>query len=314
MVLRIIDKGLTDKVNNDLSRANSSRQDAMAKLSSGRVFTATDPRPADRALTEGMEFRLRGLSSAKRNINDVVSLAQTAEESMTEVNNIILRLKEINVAGANTVMSDRERRYLFVEYEALREELTRIAETTEFNGVPLLNGDSERVPEEMVFRVDDPMHGDASRGASDIDVNEIRFDGLKKIRATADSLNIKSAADLLADSEEEGGITIDDVIEMMEPEDSDLFATVYDEALSALSDQRATFGALQSRLQRALDYVDVYQENLSAAKSRIEDTDFASESVRLAESQIMMNAASAMLAQSNISAQVTLNLLQNVTR
>lgn len=312
MVLHIIDKGINEKIRNNMDRAERERIDSLEKLSSGRVFTAADPRPSEHAIASGMEFRLRGLSSAKRNINDAVSLIQTAESGMNDVTNLVTRLKEINVAATNSVMSNQERRYLFVEYEALRDELNRIALSTEFNGVPLLNGESDSVPDEMVFRLDDPTFSDA-RGFDGIDISEIRFEGLKRVKATADSLGIKSAKELISDGEEEG-ISIDDAIELMEPEDYDLFATVYDEATSAISEQRSVFGALQSRLQRAMDYVDVFSENLAAAKSRIEDTDFAAESVRLAKSNIMLNAASAMLAQSNISANVTLNLLSNIAR
>jgi flagellin len=220
-------------------------------------------------------------------------------------------MKELNVSAATTTITDQERRYLFVEFEALHNELTRIALTTEFNGIPLLNGDDPRTPDELIFRVDDPTSSDDFD--FDDDLNVIRFEGLRSIVATAEGLGLESVRDLLSDTSDTEGISLRDVEELMEPLE-DGFATIYDEALARISTQRAVFGAMQSRLQRAINFAEVYQENIAAAKSNIADTDYAREIVKLTESNILMQASSSLLAQSNFDANITLNLLSSITR
>jgi flagellin len=312
MAFNIKDKALQATLERNLAKAQKDNSDALEKLSSGQVFTRNDPKPAERALAEGLEFKLRSLSSSKRNINTAVNLLQTAESSLSEISNMILRMKEINVAGSSTTLSDKERRYLFIEYQALHDEVNRIALSTDFNGIPLLNGDDPAAPEELVLRIGDPFFSDSGSVDPDEDLNAIRFDGLKNVVATTEGLGISSAIDLLVDSDEEGGLSLEDVEELMTPEDTDLFATTYDQALHTISEQRAVFGGLQSRLQRATDFIDVYQENITAAKSSIADVDYAKEMTRLVESRVLMQAGTAVLAQGNINSQLALNLLNTI--
>src|SRR5690606_9874093 len=147
--------------------------------------------PSERALAEGLEFRLRSLAASKRNINDAVSLLQTAESSMSEIGNMMVRMKEINVAASNTTLTDSERRYLFIEYEALYDEINRIAHTTEFNGLPILNGAAENAPESLIFHIGDQFFGD-----DDDDLNALVFENFDAITATTEGLGLKSARDL----------------------------------------------------------------------------------------------------------------------
>jgi flagellin len=308
MSFKILDKTVTSKLNRNLEKAQSNSADSYEKLSSGTVFTSKDPRPAERALAEKLEFRLRGLTASKRNINDAVSLLQTAESGLAEISNIATRMKEINVAGSTTTLSDQERRYLFIEYQALYNEMERIARTTEFNGMPVLNGNDERAPEELVLRIDQPF---TSADSEEDDVNLIRFDGFSDVVSTPEALGLRSAADLLADTDDQAGLSLDDVVELMEPEDSDEFATVYDQALNSISTQRAIYGALQTRLNSAMDYMDVYSENIQAAKSKISDTDYASELARLTENKILMAATTSLFSQSNATSSMALNLIQS---
>jgi flagellin len=280
----------------------------LEKLSSGQVFTSADPRPSERALAEGLEFRLRSLSASKRNINDAVSLLQTAESGFSEINNIMVRMKEINTAAASTTLTDKERYFLFIEYEALHDEINRIATTTEFNGIPLLNGESESAPESLVFHVGDTPP-DLMEGETDL--NTILFDEFNSVVATTAGLGLKSARDLL-DNADESGISLEDAQELMLSEDSDIFASVYDEALDKLSTARAVFGAMQTRLNKAIDFNDVYAENIAAAKSKIADTDYAAEVTRMAQNNILMQATTSLLAQNNLNAQLTLNLVGSV--
>jgi flagellin len=257
-------------------------------------------------LAEGLEFKLRSLASSKTNINSAVNLLQTAESSLSEITNMVLRMKEINVAAASTTVSDKDRKFLFIEYEALHDEINRIATTTEFNGIPLLNGDSPDAPEELVFRVGDPMFSEES---DTDDINVIRFEGIKGVVATTVALGLKSARDLLLDSEQ--GIALADVEDLLMADD-DLFGSIYDQALDTISTNRAVYGGMQSRLQSATDFLDVYQENIAAAKSSITDVDYASEVARLTESRILMQAGTAVMAQGNINSQLALNLLNSL--
>ncbi len=312
MAFNIKDRALQATLERHVDQAQRENANAMERLSSGTVFTRGDPQPAERALAEGLEFKLRSLASSKRNINSAVSLLQTAESSLSEVSNMVLRMKEINVAAASTTVSDKDRRFLFIEYEALHDEINRVATTTEFNGIPLLNGASENAPEELVFRVGDPFPGEGDSSDSD-DVNAIHFSGLKNVIATTVGLGLKSARDLLVSSTEQEGLSLNDVEDLMAPEDPDQFPTVYDEALNAISTQRAVFGGLQSRMQRATDFIDVYQENITAAKSSIADVDYAKEVSRLVESRLMLQAGTAVLAQGNINSQLALGLLNSIT-
>ncbi len=313
MAFTINNKSMTDRLGRHLRNAQKQNSDAITKLSSGQVFTSEDPRPSERALADKLEFKLRGLASAKRNVNDAVSLLQIAESSMGEINNIITRMKEINIAAASTTVNDTERKYLFIEYEALHDEIDRVAKTTEFNGIPLLNGHDSKTPDELIFRLGDPAVDEDGGGGigGENDINTLRFTGMKELSATTEALGLKSVASLLGSSSLDEGISIEDAQELMEPED-DIFSNIYDQALTNLSKQRAVFGAVGSRLNRSLDYIDVYQENISAAKSKMADTDYVDAVAALTESKIRMSASTSLLTQANFTASATANILSTV--
>lgn len=296
------------KVIRRLGEAQRESSDALEKLSSGQVFTQRNPKPADRALAEGLELKLRGLAASKRNVNDAISLLQTADSGFSEITNIVVRMKEINTAGATTTLTDKERKFLFIEYEALYEELDRIATTTEFNSIPLLNGQDERSPETLVLRIADPLISPLATSESG-DINEIRFENLKDIVATSTGLGLKSAKEFIgADSDFE----VEDAQDLMEAEDDD-YGSVYDEALDKINTHRANFGAIHNRLQVAINYNEVVEENISAAKSRIADTDYASEVANLAQSNIMIQANTALLGQANFSQSILASMLSALT-
>ncbi len=312
MAFNIKDRSLQATLARHVGDAQKTNSDSLEKLSSGSVFSRGDPRPADRAVAEGLEFKLRSLASSKRNVNTAVNLLQTAEGSLSEITNMVLRMKEINIAASSTTVSDKERRFLFIEYEALHDEIDRIAVTTEFNGIPLINGEDTRAPEELVLRIGDPVID--AEGSEGQDINAIRFAGLRNVVATAKGLGLRSARDLLLDTNDAEGLSLGAVEDLMTPDgDSDEFPTVYDQALNTISTQRAVFGGFQSRLQHSLDFMDVYQENIAAAKSSIADVDFAAETGRLVESRLLLQAGTAMLAQGNINAQLALNLINTIS-
>lgn len=310
-MVNINDKSLQQTLQRHMENAQKTGADATEKLASGTVFTKYDPRPAERAIAEGLEFRSRSLAASKRNINDAVSLIQTADGALSQVNDMILRMKEINVAATNTTLNDRERRFLFVEYEALHDEVQRVAESTVFNGIPLLNGSDENAPDRLIFRLDDPFYSDSAE--NDLgDINTIVFDDIRKISATPKNLGIRSAKDLLSDSTAEEGVTVEDAMELLEPEDDTLFTTIYDEAINSLATMRAVYGSMQTRMERAIDFNEVFSENIAAAKSQIADTDYAEQLSRLASSRILQQAGTAVMAQTNFTGQLTTQLIHSL--
>lgn len=306
MSFTILGKGLERRLQRNLRNQRDQEADALSKLSSGTKFTPEDPRPSERALSEKMEFRLRALAASRKNVNDAVSLVQTAEGALSEISNAIVRMKEINISAASSTISDQERRFLFIEFQALHDELNRIAEVTEFNGIPLLNAGSPNSPEELIFRLDDPFYAEGS----DDDLNTLIFTEFQNIDTTTEGLGIASAKDLLADSDESEGISIEEAEDLMIPSD-DAYATTYDESIDVLSTQRAVFGSLQERFQRILDFNEVYQENISAAKSKIADTDYAETTADLIKSRISMEATTALMTQLNFPSNSALSLIKS---
>ncbi len=297
------------KLINQLDKARNENINSLEKLSTGSIFTSRDPQPSERAVADGIEYRLRSLAASKKNINNAVSLLQTAESGLQEINNIMTRMKELNIAAASTTLTDQDRRYLFIEYEALHDEVNRIASTTQFNGLPLLNGRNPAVPEQLIFRLDDPVESDLADSSEGTDINTLTFDGIKHVVATTEGLGIPSAKDMLLETDEEDGIDIDEASDMLLPDDEELFETVYDEALNRLSTHRAIFGAMHTRLDKAIDYNSVYSENLAAAKSKIADTDYATEVTKIAHNTILAQATTAMLAHNNENEQMVLSLV-----
>jgi flagellin len=304
------DKSLQQRLERGLEKATRENADSMEKLSSGTVFTRSDPRPADRALAEGLSYKIRGLAASKRNMNDAVSLLQTADDGMQQINDMVLRMKEINIAATNTTTNEHERKFLFIEYQALHDEIQRVAETTHFNGLPILNGAAENAPERLIFRMGDPFQS-ATAKDNDGDLNTLSFDGLKSVVTTPAGLGLKSAKELLKGLSLNEGITVEDAQELLNTEDEH-YATIYDQAINTLSTMRSVYGGMQARMQRALEYSDVLSENLSAAKSNIADTDYASEVSKMASSRILMQAGTSVLAQSNFASHLTLSLINGM--
>lgn len=312
----ITPKSLQDKLLRHLDNARSEHADSLEKLSSGSVFTTLDPRPADRAISDKLDYRLRSLASAKRNINDAFSLLETAEAGMSEIGNMITRMKEINIAAASSTVSDNERRLFLLEYEALFNEINRISQSTSYNGIPLLDSSQPNAPKELSFRLDQPSR--LSEAGSEFletgdDIHIVKLD-LGKISTTPDALGLVSAREILEDYDPEEGIPIEDLEELLQSEDSERYLTKYDQAIERLSEHRAVFGAMQTRFHSALNYIDVYQENISAAKSRIADTDVSREAARLLENKILMSASTSLMGQTNLSSELSLNLLHNLLR
>lgn len=306
MGLRIT--GSTSVVEKNLSKAQKEAAQSLERLSSGVRFTRDDTRPAERAISESLSRKFRDVQIHKRNANEGLSLIDTAEAALSQTSNITIRLKELATQATNPGLSDQERRFLFVEYQGLYQEMERIAKTTDYNGQPLLSGDYEGSGERSIqFLVGDPDSALDEEGET---LNRISINNLEQIDATPQALGLVDASSLLEDEE---GVSIESVEDLFESNDntvSDSFAM----ALDKIGEHRAQFGAVGSRLNYALDVLNVKGENIQAANSAIRDVDYATEVTNLTKANILVQASSSLLSHANSPARAALTLIQNLDK
>ncbi|MEN9530252.1 MAG: flagellin [Pseudomonadota bacterium] len=291
-------------VEGNLRRATEEAANSLEKLSSGSVFTRSEPQPADRSLSDRMTQRLREFASHKRSANDAISLVETADAALNEVGNITNRLQELATQASSPTLSDKERKFIFVEYESLRDEIDRIAKNTQFNGVNLLSnagGEVDR-PELLQFRI-----GQRDTESGETDAGVAILNGFRDIVATAENLGIQSLRTLIGAD----GISLDDVESVFGTDITGIGETFLD-AFEKISGFRADFGAISSRMNRALNAIDVATENVSAAQSRIRDVDYATEISNLTKANILVQAGTSLLAHANVPAQLVLTLIRNL--
>jgi flagellin len=247
---------------------------SMEKLGSGlRINRAADD-AAGLAISEKLKAETRALDQAARNAADGISLVQTAEGYLDEVNNILVRLKELALQSRTGTLTDQDRSYLSEEYYALVDEVNRIAWSSEFNGVSLLDGTGGVVSIQVGT-------GTTANDRVDVDLtNDI------------DSLALPLNAGIW-----DAGFAVTASVQV-------------DNAIETIVALRGDFGAIQNRLESSIRNLGNTAENLAAANSRIRDVDVARESSGMASHQILQQAGVAMLSQSNLVPQLALNLLQ----
>lgn len=246
------------------------------KLSSGSRITKAGDDAAGLAISEKLKGSIRSMQQANRNANDGISLIQTAEGGINEVSNILLRLRELSVQAASDTIGDTERGFSDKEFQALKSEVDRVAQVTQFNGRQLLNGTGS----DLDFQVgvhNSPENDRLSYSTSQTDVT------LGRLGLTSTGVSSKAAA-------------------------QENLAKI-DFAINSVNENRAGLGALQNRLASTVSNLGVATENLSAANSRIRDADMAIESSELTKAGIMAQAGTAVLAQANASQQQALKLL-----
>jgi len=265
MGLRINTNIASQEVQRNL-RVNSAEQEVeFARLSSGKRITKSADDAAGLAIAKKLEASTKGMKMATRNANDAISLVQVAEGGLNESTNILTRLRELSVQAASDTVGEQERGFLNMEYQQLTQELDRIAITTNFNGRSLLKGEGDTLD----FQV----------GAYGGEMNQIQFDS-SQTDATIESLGVD-------------GTSITD-----KSEASSNLERI-DQAIDKVSGFRANLGATQSRLQTAVSSLEISSVNQDAARSRIEDTDVAASSAKLASINIMKAAGTAVLSQAN---------------
>lgn len=266
MGLRIATNIASQSVQKNLKEVSSDAKSSLEKLSSGKRITKAADDAAGLAIATNLEAQTKGLRQASRNANDGISLVQTAEGGLNEVSNILTRMRELTVQAASDTVGEQERGFLDKEYQQLVQEVDRISASTTFNGAQLLNGEGNG---EMDFQV----------GAFSGEQNQITFDS-DESNATASAIGIDGSGI------DDKGTALDSI-------------EVIDEAINQVSGQRATLGAVQSRLESTVSNLSVQTVNQDAARSVIQDVDVAEESAKLAASSVVKQAGISTLAQAN---------------
>lgn len=276
MGLRINTNMMSINAQRNLRGTQLSLATASERLSSGQRINKSADDAAGLAISENLGGAVRSFRQSNRNALDGISFIQVAEGGMNEVSNMITRLRELSVQAASDTIGNNERGYLDREAQQLKNEIERIAQGTQYNGTPLLNGDGEKLDFQIGIRNDeflDRISYDPS--LTNVSINAL---GIQDIDLTQ-----KTAA-------QEGLLSLDG-------------------SLGVLNSNRAQLGALQNRLNSTINNTEVAIENLSAAKSRIRDADVAAESAETARSSIMLQSGISVLAQANQSQAMALKLL-----
>jgi flagellin len=256
-----------------LSNSTNAFNKSMEKLSSGLRINRAGDDAAGLAISESLKSDIRALDQASRNAADGISLIQTAEGSLDEVSNILLRMKELAEQSLNGTLSDTDRSYLDAEFTALKSEIDRISDSVDFNGVKLLDGSGNTVNIQV---------GIGTTGSDTVGIDlgdDLDTTGLGLAGAVDTASNANAAMNQV------------------------------DDAISTIVSSRGAFGAVQNRLESSIRNINMMSENLSAANSRIRDVDVAHETSNLTSYQILQQAGVAMLAQANMTTGLAMNLL-----
>ena len=259
-----------------LGNNNAEQAKTLGKLSSGTRIVRSADDAAGLAISEKLKAQIRGQSQAERNANDGISMIQTAEGGLSEIGNILIRMRELSVQAASDTVGDTERSFTDLEYQNLKQEMERISQVTEFNGKKLLNGQGDTYDFQIGINNDDFQ-------------DRIKFD-TQMLNSSIENLGVSELAVTSKESAQSALASLDSAIEKV-------------------SGQRAELGAKQNRLTSTVQNLQVSNENLSAANSRIRDTDYAAETAKNAKMNILNAAGTSVLAQSNSQGQNALQLI-----
>ena len=263
---------------------------AMEQLSTGKKINSASDNAAGLAITTRMTSQIRGLDQAVRNAYDAVSMVQTAEGALDEITAMLQRMRELAIQAGTGTTDAVDRTYLNQEYVALRGEIDRIADNTEWNGRVILNGNAGASAggglSAVTFQV-------GAGEAQTIAVNFGNFTNTDGSMSTLASTRLSAPSIASAVSVASNAITS------------------LDTAITAVSNQRASFGAVNNRLIHAVDNLTNISTNAAQTRSRIMDTDYAAATSELARTQIIQQAGTAMLAQANQLPGSVLQLLQS---
>lgn len=259
----------------NLLKATSDQKASLEKLASGSRITRAADDAAGLAISEKMRAQVRSVRQANRNASDGISMIQTAEGGMNEVANTLIRFRELSVQAASDTITDEERNFIDKEVQQLAQEIERISLATEFSGRKLLNNEGTVLEIQV--------------GSNNSQQDRFLYD-LGKTNVTLERLGLQS-------------------ISVTTKHEASENLTTVDNALRVINENRAELGALQNRLQATINNLQVYDENLSSARSRIYDVDMASETAELTKNNILTTAGTAVLSQANQNNLLALKLI-----
>lgn len=279
MGLRISTNIAAMAANRALSHTSEDQAKSYMRLSSGNRITSAGDDAAGLSISENLRAQIRSMGQAERNANDGISFVQVAEGGLTEIGNILIRMRELSVQASSDTIGDRERGFINQEIQSLLAEVNRIADVTNYNGTSLLNGASDK--SELQFQV-----------------------GIRKENDNADQIVFQPNEYNFKTSElGVEGISYETI------EDARSAMDQVDVAIGKVFEGRAKLGATQNKLHATVNNISIAKENLSNARSRIADTDIASETSELVRGQILQSAGVAVLGQANTAPMQALKLL-----
>lgn len=261
--------------------SNTSRDQAKVfnRLSSGNRITQAGDDAAGLSISENLRGQIRSMAQAERNANDGISFVQVAEGGLNEIGNILIRMRELAIQAASDTVGDKERGFINQEITSLQAEVDRIANVTTYNGTQLLNGESDKSELQFQVGIRKEKNGGDRIAFRPNDYN------VKTSELGIDSLNYTS---------------IDDARDALDKVDN---------AMTKVLEARAKLGATQNKLGSTISSIAIAKENLSAARSRIADTDIAAETSELVRGNILQSAGVSVLTQANMAPQQALKLL-----
>ena len=288
---------------NALTKNERAMSQTMERLSTGQRINSAADDAAGLAISSKMTSQINGLNQAVRNANDGISMVQTAEGALIEIDNMLQRMRELGVQAASDTNTTSDRTALNAEFEALRAEITRIAVNTQFNGAAVFGQAADST---KAFQV-------GANASQTISVTFGNFNaGVEAGAAGLAGNTASTASSKFLALDEDGGTTTDDIVDQDLLTASNAKDAIYimDAAIAAVATERASYGAAISRLEYAADNLANVSQNASASRSRILDADYAAETTELARTQIIQQAGTAMLSQANQQAQSVLALLK----
>ena len=276
---------------NASTAASKSLATSMERLSTGKRINSAKDDAAGLAISSSMTAQIKGMNQGIRNANDGISLAQTAEGALDEVTNMLQRMRELRVQSENGTYSSSDKQNIYAEQNALADQIRSVVKNTQFNGTALFTGTTPAGTAKSF----DIQTGANTNDKLTISIDDLDFDDGANALSVVVDMAATGASGMVGDST------------LATPAVPSL--TAFDNALKQVSTARAGLGAVQNRLESAVNNMTSNATNLSDARSRIEDADFSTETTALAKAQILSQASTAMLSQANQSSQGVLKLL-----
>ena len=276
---------------NALAKNDRAMTQTMERLATGSRINSASDDAAGLAISSKLTAQVTGLNQAVRNGNDAIAMLQTADGAMEEVGNMLQRMRELGVQGGTGTLSSTDRTALNTEFVALRTEIERIADNTQWNGDNLLDG---------------------SAGANGLLTFQVGYEASQTITVNVGDLNLAAGAATYSAGTTAGGILAADLsaITITTAALSNTQVTNLDAAIAGLDAKRSAIGSTLNVLEFSVDSLANASQNASQARSRIADADYATETTELARTQIIAQAATAMLSQANQQSQNVLALLK----